>query len=301
MRRGLERLEVAAVTFDFGNTLVRVDHAGLRGVVRETAQVLRERRIAADEAAFLAAWDEERARQFREELPQLREVNLPERVVRVLARLRGYGPPPATVAWDDRAATRLVDPAEIEAAIDAYSWAFVARIAPVPDAGAVLERLAGAGFALGILSNWPLAVTIDRYAESRDWLPHLRAIVVSQRVGVIKPHPAIFEHAREQLRAPAERILHVGDDWAADVVGARQAGWRVAYLRDRQGDTPLPTSTPPSGVPEPGDAETLPDGVAGAEGARGGSTAAGVDGADLVLDELSDLEPHLVRWTASVA
>ena len=25
-------------------------------------------------------------------------------------------------------------------------------------------------------------------------------------------------------------MLHVGDDWAADVVGAKRAGWRAAYL-----------------------------------------------------------------------
>ncbi len=43
-----------------------------------------------------------------------------------------------------------------------------------------------------ILSNWPLAVTIDRYVEAAGWAPHVRAIVVSQRVGTIKPDPAIF-------------------------------------------------------------------------------------------------------------
>ena len=36
-----------------------------------------------------AAWAEERERQFREEVPQFREVDLALRVVRILARLRG--------------------------------------------------------------------------------------------------------------------------------------------------------------------------------------------------------------------
>ena len=43
--------------------------------------------------AFLAIWAEERARQFREEVPQFREVDLADRFVRVLARLRGMPPP----------------------------------------------------------------------------------------------------------------------------------------------------------------------------------------------------------------
>jgi FMN phosphatase YigB (HAD superfamily) len=66
---------------------------------------------------------------------------------------------------------------------------------------------------------------------------------VSQRVGTIKPHPAIFAAAREVLGSPAlETILHVGDDWAADVVGAKRAGWRAAWLATRPDDSPLPGS-----------------------------------------------------------
>ena len=106
----------------------------------------------------------------------------------------------------------------------------------------MLERLA-AERTLAILSNWPLAATIDRYAEANGWLPYLRAIVVSQRVGTIKPHPSIFAAARRELGdVPPTAILHVGDDWAADVVGASAAGWRTAWLAERPPDTPLPTS-----------------------------------------------------------
>ena len=74
------------------------------------------------------------------------------------------------------------------------------------------------------------------------WDRHFVAIVVSQRVGAIKPQAAIFRAAEAALGIDGERILHVGDDWAADVVGARRAGWRAAYLRDRQGTSPLPSS-----------------------------------------------------------
>jgi putative hydrolase of the HAD superfamily len=146
-------------------------------------------------------------------------------------------------------------------------------MAPVADATATLQLLAGRGFDLAILSNWPLALTVDRFAEAQGWLPHLRAVVVSQRVGKIKPHPSIFRAAEQALGldgAAGGQILHVGDDWAADVVGAATAGWRTAYLRNRQEDTPLPTS-------EPGD-----DIVTGA-----------VVVPDLVIDELSDLDEHL--------
>ncbi len=284
------RLAVAAVTIDFGNTLVGVDRAGLRGVVEQTAARLVERRIIMDAAAFLAAWVEERDRQFREDVPAFREPDMNLRAARVLARLRGMAAPPADVRWDDASAAALVEPGEIDELVKAYGSTFVERMAPVADATATLERLAGDGFAVAILSNWPLAATIDRFAAAQGWLPFLRAIVVSQRVGTIKPHPAIFRAAEAQLglgeskvgsgaiwrdrRAP---ILHVGDDWAADVVGAARAGWHSAYLRDRQADTPLPTS-------EPGDGIAIDERVE----------------ADLLIDQLAEL-PDLLELDRAAA
>ncbi|MBI2780416.1 MAG: HAD family hydrolase [Chloroflexi bacterium] len=262
-----DRVLVRAITLDFGNTLVLVDRAGLRDVVGTTASGLVRRGIVHAGTEFAPVWAEERDRQFREEVPQFRETDINQRAVRVLARLRGMDPPLAGERWDDPAAAALVGPDEVAAVVDLYSAAFVGRMAPVADATSTLRRLAGRGFALAILSNWPLAVTIDRFAEAQGWLPYLRSIVVSQRVGLIKPHPAIFRAAEEAIGAAGADILHVGDDWAADVVGASRSGWRTAYVRGRQGDTPLPTS-------ERGD---------------GGEGQIPVR-ADLEIDELSELD-----------
>ena len=270
----VDRLAVAAITLDFGNTLVRVDRAGLRGVVEQTSDELARRGIVHDRPAFLAAWAEERERQFREEVPEFREVDIAQRAVRVLARMRGMDPPPAAERWDDTAAAALVDSGEVEHVVDVYSSAFVGRMSPVADAGQTLRRLADRGFWVAILSNWPLALTVDRFAEAQGWLPHLRSIIVSQRVGAIKPHPAIFRAAEGALgfngSGSGGRILHVGDDWAADVVGAHRAGWRTAYLRNRQVDTPLPTSEP--GGDPIADASVVPD---------------------LVIDELAELDDRV--------
>jgi putative hydrolase of the HAD superfamily len=267
---GTGRIAVAAITIDFGNTLVRVDRPGLRDVVEVTGHALVAAGVIPERAAFLRAWTEERERQFREEVPQLREVDIEQRAVRVIARLRGMSAPPSDKPWDDVAAAEHVTTADVHDVVEAYSAAFVDRMEPVGDAMGTLRRLTERGFALAILSNWPLALTIDRFAEAQGWLPYLRSIVVSQRVGTIKPHPAIFRAAAEALglgERDGQAILHVGDDWAADVVGANRAGWRTAHLRGRQDDTPLPTS-------EPGD-DLLTD--------------ASVQ-PDLVIDELAELD-----------
>lgn len=231
---------IEAITFDFGNTLVPVAGPGLREVVALTADAMARRLGPFDRDQVLGAWAEERERQFREELPRFREVDLGERIVRVLARLRGMAAPPADARWDDAAAARRSTPGEVAWAIEVYSGAFVDAMPPRPEVGELLARLSPR-YRLGILSNWPLAATIDRYAEAAGWMPHLVAVTVSQRVGAIKPHPAIFAAARTALGSPRpDHILHVGDDWTADVVGGKAAGWRVAYLLARPEDLPLP-------------------------------------------------------------
>jgi FMN phosphatase YigB (HAD superfamily) len=235
---------VQVVTLDFGNTLVPVDRAGLHRVVERTADAVIGRSGPFDRAGFMRAWSEERERQFREEVPRFREVDLEQRVVRVLARLRGMPVPGPDGAWDDAAAAGWSDPDELTFALDAYSRSFVDAMPPPPTVGRLLERLAR-DHRVAVLSNWPLAVTIDRYVEAAGWSPWLAAIVVSQRVGAIKPHPAIFRAAEGILGVAAEdraSILHVGDDWAADIVGAKAAGWRAAYLTARPEDSPLPDS-----------------------------------------------------------
>ena len=123
---------IGAITFDFGNTLVPVGRAALRGVVERTADAACKRSPDLDRTEFLDAWAEERERQFREEVPQFREVDLEERLVRVFARIRGgVAPPGRDERWDQGQAVRHSDPLEISAVIDDYSRAFVEGLPPI--------------------------------------------------------------------------------------------------------------------------------------------------------------------------
>ena len=251
-----DRPPIRAISLDFGNTLVPIQRAALQAVVeRMTIEVL-DRSGPFDPAAFTAAWAEERERQFAEEVPLLREVDLAQRTTRVFARMRGMPTPPRADRWDDAAAERLSDPAEVAFALDRYSAAFVATIPVPPSIGPMLLRLASR-YTVGICSNWPLAETIDRFVEEAGWAPALAAVVVSERVGAIKPDPRIFRAAEAALATPPGAILHVGDDWAADVVGAKRAGWRAVYLRSRPTDSPLPGSA----ADDAAEADLIIDGI----------------------------------------
>lgn len=252
--------DIAAISFDFGNTLVPVGRAALRSVVEQTAAGVSRRCGPFDRETFLAVWDEERARQFAEEIPRAREPNLDQRIARVLARLRGLPPPPITVPWDDDVVAGRSEPSEIAEACAIYSAAFVDALPPSPVIGPFLERLAGR-YSLGVLSNWPLAAAIDTYLAAAGWAPYFRAVVVSERVGTIKPELGMFRAMEAVLGIAGAVILHVGDDFAADVLGARRAGWRTAWLRNRPADSPLPMGELPAAeqdaaaAPVPADAE----------------------------------------------
>jgi FMN phosphatase YigB (HAD superfamily) len=266
--------QLEAVTLDFGNTLVPVDRAALRGVVAITARAVAARLGPFDESEVLTAWAEERERQFREEVPQFREVDLAQRFVRVLARLRGMPAPPVDQRWDQPAAASRSTPDEISWAVEVYSGAFVDAIPPPGATGRALERLADR-FRLAVLSNWPLATTVDRYVEAAGWDRWLDAVVVSQRVGTIKPHPAIYGAALEALGGPGpERVLHVGDDWLADVVGAKRCGWRAAWLTGRPADSPLPVSERDDAVVADLEVDSLDDLVTALEPATTSGSAA---------------------------
>jgi 2-haloalkanoic acid dehalogenase type II len=65
---------------------------------------------------------------------------------------------------------------------------------------------------------------------------HFRFSISACDVGVAKPAPGIFLHACERLGVAPEHVLHVGDDPQADIVGARAAGLRTAWI-NRSGAT----------------------------------------------------------------
>jgi HAD superfamily hydrolase (TIGR01549 family) len=89
---------------------------------------------------------------------------------------------------------------------------------------AVLGRLAGAGYRLGLLSNtsdlhWRY-LTRDRYWLIPDAFEQL---VLSFQVGLMKPDPRIYRLAAEQAGVEPHEVFYV-DDLPVNVAGAREAG-----------------------------------------------------------------------------
>ena len=55
-------------------------------------------------------------------------------------------------------------------------------------------------------------------------------VINSEHAGVRKPHPDIFHYALQKAGARVEESLMIGDDWEADILGARDFGMDQAFL-----------------------------------------------------------------------
>lgn len=114
---------------------------------------------------------------------------------------------------------------------DAYTSAFVSAMVLPPWLPSLLEDLAKQ-YRLCMISNYPLSAPIYHTLDRDDLRRHFDAIIVSADIGVIKPHPRLFAAAREGMgNLPAESVVHIGDDWDADILGAGQAGMQTVYTR----------------------------------------------------------------------
>ena len=87
-----------AISFDFGNTLVPVRREDFRVVVTRMTTDIAGRSGPFRDGSFETAWLEEGQRQFAEDVPRMQEVDLAQRTIRVLARLRGMPTPEPTSA-----------------------------------------------------------------------------------------------------------------------------------------------------------------------------------------------------------
>jgi putative hydrolase of the HAD superfamily len=87
-----------------------------------------------------------------------------------------------------------------------------------------LSQLKQSGRPLALVANWDknLPTLIERLGIAANF----SCVIASQAVGVEKPNPAIFQLAVEELslRVSEQIVLYVGNEYRADVLGARAAG-----------------------------------------------------------------------------
>ena len=91
-----------------------------------------------------------------------------------------------------------------------------------------LSSLKGRGLKLAIVSNWDLS--LQSHCDDLGLTPLFDTIVGSQYVGHEKPDPVIFQIALDRLGLAGPQVVHVGDMYQSDVLGARRAGLTPVLL-----------------------------------------------------------------------
>lgn len=100
------------------------------------------------------------------------------------------------------------------------------------DAIDTLAALRGRGLLLACVTNRAYAgPQFMSEIEAHGLTPLLDVMSVSCEIGYMKPHPAIFQHAVEELAIAPEEAVHVGDSLRADVAGAQALGMTAVWRR----------------------------------------------------------------------
>lgn len=128
-------------------------------------------------------------------------------------------------SWADARAT-LDDRPHLVPLLDEYVAGFADTLTgPVPGSAELVEELRDAGVRLLGLTNWS-AELFGHAAGAAPATTRMEHVVVSGRVGLAKPDPAIFRHLADTHDVDPARAVFV-DDSPANVAAADRLGFRT--------------------------------------------------------------------------
>ena len=214
-------MSLQAVSLDFADTLFPHRPREIEAILEAVAAYLRGHVAPFEFPVLRAKFLEIRDRQFAENRATLRENDFRARLTEIVAFLN---------------AAQDVDPAIVAKAMNVYADALVATMQTPPWLPDLLEGLA-ARYKLAVISNYPLSAPILATLRRGGLDRFFTTVVVSSDIGFIKPHPAVFAAALDALGVPPASVVHVGDDWNADVVGAHGSGMHAVYTRQWRDET----------------------------------------------------------------
>lgn len=93
----------------------------------------------------------------------------------------------------------------------------------------ILEYLSEKNYVLHILSNGFEEVTYKK-CELSGIKNYFETITSADEINVRKPHAEIYEYALQKAGAKKEESMMIGDDWIADVEGAKSFGLKVVFF-----------------------------------------------------------------------
>ena len=115
-------------------------------------------------------------------------------------------------------------------AVEVYMSSYPALASLDPRTRRLLDDLRSGGVPVGIVTNGSTEMQWAKVG-STGLADLVDAVVVSGDLGIHKPDPRIFECALDKINSRAESTLFVGDNPAADILGASKVGMTCAWIR----------------------------------------------------------------------
>jgi len=215
-------MDIKAIFFDAGNTLVFLDHEVVLPILREhgaDTDLERFRRAELDARVQLVSRIEEGA--FGTE-PHIWQ----EYFVSLMAGSGVPGDQLGTVGERIRDAHR-----------ESHLWTWFDPMT-VP----ALQQLKDAGYRMAVISN--ADGRVEGLMETAGIRDFFEFVLDSELEGVEKPDPEIFQRACRRMGVEPGESLYVGDLYPVDVLGARKAGMQ-AVLLDPLGNLDYPVDRIP--------------------------------------------------------
>jgi 2-haloacid dehalogenase len=186
------------LAFDVYATLVDRENGGPRGF----AEILKKYGCTNDPYEFFQEWHKATVRTYRGQFMKYKDAGLIG-LIEMYSKYRINGNPEKDI---------LVFFESMK------NWA------PFPDVKPVLSKLKKQ-FKLAAITNMdtdlfektPIGITFD-------------VVVTSEMAKAYKPHPKIYQYALKKMRCKPQQILFVGTAPWADIVGAKLAGLKVAWI-----------------------------------------------------------------------
>ena len=120
--------------------------------------------------------------------------------------------------------------AEAAADLSRAHMALVAAATVLPPAHAALLAALRPRYRLGLVSNFDDTATAYDILVRHKIAGCLDTVVISEGLGLRKPHPAMARAGLRGLGLAAPEVLLVGDTYGEDVAGARAAGLDAAWI-----------------------------------------------------------------------
>jgi len=201
--------KLQAVVFDYGNTLIEYGPKQFHEQLRRLRLTLEDLYGPFELEKLKMIRDRQIVQVFHNDL---RDNDFAEVAAELIAGLYNIEP----------------DAAGVQAVMDSRYQAFVDAVY-LPDGVAELLTRLKQRYHVALITNYPCVRSIQDSLTKIGLDKILEAVVISGEIGYVKPHPLPFEDVCRQLSVPAAACVYVGDNWLADVQGAKRNGFQAIH------------------------------------------------------------------------